>query len=143
MKKIKEFLIKTFSDCYGLDALGKALLALYLILFVLLNIALIAGNNVFVWTVRICYIAVIIIFFYRMLSKNHIARQRENNKYLIKKRAVTQWFGLQRDRIRDRKTHIYKKCPECRAVLRLKRIPGKHRAVCPKCGKSFDVTVKK
>ena len=39
------------------------------------------------------------------------------------------------------RTHIYKKCPNCHAVLRLPRRKGKHTTVCPNCSKEFKVRV--
>lgn len=77
----------------------------------------------------------------RVLSRNHTARYNENK--------FTQDFinkiRKKRDTMRQRRadvTHIYKKCPNCKAVLRLPRKVGKHTTVCPKCNNSFKVNVK-
>lgn len=64
-----------------------------------------------------------------------------NEKYKTLLGKIRATFRLTKNRFRDRKTHVYRKCPYCRAVLRLKKIRGKHRAACPRCGKSFDVKV--
>lgn len=78
---------------------------------------------------------------FRCFSKNIPARQRENRAFLRFFGAIRGWFVLQRNRIRDRKTHIYKKCPGCRRVLRLPKIKGRHTVCCPCCGKRFQVKV--
>ena len=142
MGKIRAFFGRLFAGRYGLDSLGKFNIIAILLFQILLNIGYAVKNNVFVWVVRIIYILLIILFFFRALSKNHVKRALENQKYIGLKSRITGWFRLQKQRFRDRKTHIYRKCPYCRAVLRLKRIKGKHRAACPKCGASFEVNVR-
>ncbi|MFR2916862.1 MAG: hypothetical protein ACLTKQ_08005 [Acutalibacteraceae bacterium] len=46
-----------------------------------------------------------------------------------------------RDKWAFRKTHVFKKCPGCKAVLRLPRKKGKHTVNCPHCHKNFTVHV--
>ena len=41
------------------------------------------------------------------------------------------------------KCHVYRKCPNCKAVLRLPNKVGKHTTVCPRCNKEFKVRVRK
>ena len=45
-------------------------------------------------------------------------------------------------RFSERKTHIYKTCPHCRATLRLPRAKGEHTTRCPRCGKEFGVKIR-
>lgn len=78
--------------------------------------------------------------FFRVLSRNIEARRLENQAF---NRAIMK-FREKRNVHRQRKadyTHIYKKCPGCRAVLRLPRRKGKHTTVCPKCSQKFKVYV--
>lgn len=49
---------------------------------------------------------------------------------------------LQKNKLRDRRTHVYRECPFCHAVLRLPKRPGAHSVKCPRCSEHFDVTVK-
>ena len=142
MGKIRNFFGRFFAGRHGLDNLGKINIVAVLLFLILLNVAYAVGNQIFLWTVRVIYILLIVILFFRILSKNHVKRTLENQKYLKLKESVKSWFRLQKQRIKDRKTHVYRKCPYCRAVLRLKRIKGKHRAACPKCGASFEVNVR-
>ena len=46
-------------------------------------------------------------------------------------------------RIRDRKTHVYRRCPVCKNVLRLPREVGDHGVNCPVCHGHFSVKIKK
>lgn len=78
---------------------------------------------------------------FRSLSKNRFKRGEENNAYLSKKKRFCDFFTLQKNRIKERDTHVYKKCPNCKAVLRLPRKKGKHGVVCPRCQKRFDVKI--
>lgn len=78
---------------------------------------------------------------FRCLSRNIPARQRENRGFLRIIGAVRGWFVLQKNRLRDRKTHIYRKCPSCRKMLRLPKIKGDHTVCCPCCGKRFQIKV--
>ena len=85
--------------------------------------------------------AVIIYSLFRAFSKNTLKRRDENAKYLKIKSKITGFFKLGKDRFHDRKTHVYKKCPSCRAMLRFPKKPGDHKASCPKCGHHFDVHI--
>ena len=78
---------------------------------------------------------------FRCFSKNLPARQRENRGFLRFFGRIRNWFVLQKNRIRDRKTHIYRKCPACRKILRLPKIKGEHTVCCPCCGKQFQLKV--
>lgn len=119
---------------YGNDQLNNALLVLYLILAVV---------DIFVPTfvISILMIAIIITVFVRMLSRNVYRRRTENEKFLKVWRPISSWIKFQRDKFRDRKTHAYRKCPDCKAILRLPRKPGSHTVSCPKCKKRFDVKI--
>ena len=65
----------------------------------------------------------------------------ENRAFLRFFGKIRGWFVLQKNRFRDRKTHIYRKCPGCRRTLRLPKIKGDHTVCCPCCGKKFQVKV--
>ena len=107
-----------------------------LIVFIACIIAVI---NIFVQSVYIyaAYLILLMICIMRMMSKNLEARRKENTAYLnfLKK------FRLIKNKIRDRKTHVFKKCPKCKSVLRLPKKKGAHRVVCPKCHERFDVII--
>lgn len=119
---------------YGSDRLNR---------FIVIVAFLIAIANIFIDSIWVYCASVVLLTlsFVRILSKNRYARGKENEKYLKIIRRFTGFFKLMRNKWRDRKTHVYKKCPECRAVLRLPKKKGKHTVNCPRCRKSFEVKI--
>lgn len=118
----------------GGDALGRALLVLYLVL---------ALVNAFIgsWIVYLLATAIAVYAIFRMLSRDLYARRRENAWYLRREYAVRDFLRLQHNKWRDRKTHVYRRCPACKSTLRLPRQKGKHTVRCPKCRHRFEVSI--
>ncbi len=81
------------------------------------------------------------IFIFRNMSKNIWKRHEENRKYLKVQHKVTSWFKLQRSKWTDRKTKVYRKCPNCKKTLRLPKTKGSHEVSCPCCQHDFQVKV--
>ena len=79
---------------------------------------------------------------FRFLSRNTYARKKENDWFIDKLSFIKKQREVAEQRKRDT-LHIYKKCPACKAVLRLPRRIGVHTTVCPRCGKEFKVKVRK
>lgn len=79
---------------------------------------------------------------FRVLSRNIAARRRENEWFITKLTYVKRKRELINKRKAD-KCHVYKKCPKCKAVLRLPHRLGVHKTVCPRCQKEFTVRVRK
>lgn len=134
MYRIKMALMRFMSGRYGNDDLGKLNFWLYLILLVL---------NIFLRS-RIVYIIealVIFLYFFRAFSRNIPKRQSENYKYLAIKTKIKQFFKRTKNRFRDRKTHVYRKCPNCKVFLRLPKKKGEHVCTCPKCRRDFNVKI--
>lgn len=80
---------------------------------------------------------------FRFFSRNITKRRAENAAF---RRGVGRLLQPPKRlflRVRDRKTHIFRKCPHCKSTLRLARIPGDHIVRCPSCGERFPITVKK
>ena len=121
---------------YGTDRLFFVLIFIYLIIAAL-NILFGQKLLYFVQTALLVYIM------FRVLSKNTAARRKENDKVMVLWDGVKRTFCLNRDRIRYRKTHVFRKCPSCSAQLRLPRTPGEHTVRCPRCDNRFDVKIKK
>lgn len=78
---------------------------------------------------------------FRILSKNVYRRSSENRRFKFVFDSVKNFFVLTKNRIRDIKTHRYRKCKYCKATLRLKRRRGKHTVRCPKCKGEFKVNI--
>lgn len=49
------------------------------------------------------------------------------------------WFRLRKDMWRDRKTHKYFKCRNCKAVIRVPKRKGGGVVACPKCGTRCEI----
>lgn len=134
MGKIKAALYRFMYGRYGTDALNKFLLWCYVALvFVQMVVSAFVENNAYITfaLIILTWVLVFIIFF-RMMSRNIAKRRGENEKF-------TGFFKLIRNKRRDRKTHVYRKCPNCRVTLRLPKAKGKHTVVCPKCKNRFSV----
>lgn len=126
-------LMRFMSGRYGVDSMFYVLFALSIVL---------AFVNIFVRSLILQLIinTIVIYAIFRVFSRNIGVRRREN-------KALNNLFVVLRNKRsvrRQRKadyTHVYKKCPSCRAVLRLPRRKGRHTTVCPKCNKEFKVYV--
>ncbi len=99
--------------------------------------------NIFVGSIIISVLeyALFIWTIWRCFSRNAVKRRAENMRFLKIKGKVTKWFDLIKCRFRDRKTHVYRKCPHCKNNLRLPKKKGDHTVKCPVCRGSFDVHI--
>lgn len=132
MNGFKDKLINFFRQRYGIDELYKFLLTMFIIIWVL---------NIFIRSTILYWLNLLICFFiiYRMFSKNVYKRQKENIKFIRIKDKLKGKVKLSRRKWKDRKTHIYRKCPNCKAEVRLPKKKGKHVCTCPNCKKDFNV----
>jgi DNA-directed RNA polymerase subunit RPC12/RpoP len=118
---------------YGSDTLNKVLTGVYIGWVVLYSIlSLWVNSTIYSLVYILVTIALIFAIFGRMFSRNIEKRRRENQKFCG-------FFKLRRNKFRDRKTHVYYKCPRCKAMLRLPRAKGKHTVICPRCQNRFPV----
>jgi len=119
----------------GKDQLGTFILTLSIILGVL---------NLFLELVPITLIAFALLIYeiFRFLSRNVYKRSEENRKFIAFNSKIAGFFKLTKNKIRDRKTHVYKSCPACKSTLRLPRSKGEHTVRCPRCGERFDTVIK-
>ena len=124
---------------YGNDELNIFLLVLSVIISVISR---------FIWNywVRLILHAVSLLLFglviFRTLSRNIPARAKENRLFAPTFHKVIDWFKFTFMRLRDGRTHRYYKCPKCKAKLRVKNVKGKHTIRCPKCGNTFEKTIR-
>lgn len=94
------------------------------------------------WVISIIEIALFAWSIFRLMSRNIYKRQKENQIYLKIVGKIKAPFAMMKNKWRDRKTHVYKKCPECKSTLRLPREKGKHSVRCPRCRHLFDVKIR-
>lgn len=133
--RLKEMLYRFMYGRYGNDSLGNFLFIFYIIISVV---------NIFLSSIILYLLSIVTVFFifFRMFSRNITARSKENQKFLNIKNKFISLFKIRQRQFKERKTHVYKKCPFCKATLRLPRKKGKHTCCCPKCKKSFKVTIR-
>ncbi|MBR5342334.1 MAG: hypothetical protein IK149_00390 [Oscillospiraceae bacterium] len=82
-------------------------------------------------------LALLVLTWIRMLSKNLPRRRAENARYLDLRYRVTGWFRRLKTRWDQRRDYRFFSCPSCHTTLRVPKGRGKIRIVCRKCGTSF------
>lgn len=119
---------------YGMDQLYYALLIVYAVLAVI---------NIFISSpiISVLIWAVLVLALFRVFSRNGPKRRLENEKFLTIWNPAKAKFLFTVRRIREIKTRRYRKCPQCKAVLRLPRKTGKHVVECPGCHKDFKLNI--
>ena len=128
-------LMQLMSGRYGVDNLNYFIYALAVLLAVI---------NIFLRFELIQLVVYLLMFYgiFRTLSRNLEARRRENYWFKNKLNFIMRQKELYNQRKND-KFHVYKKCPSCKAILRLPYRIGTHTTVCPRCSREFTVKVKK
>lgn len=140
MMKFREKLAAFFYGRNGVDQLYRFHLIVLIVLMVAnMILGAIEGTGVVCMILSILMTALIVYMFFRVLSKNIVARRIENNKYLAVQNKVTSWFKLQQRKFKERKTHSFKNCPHCKKTVRLRKIKGEHTVLCPLCKGTFKV----
>ncbi len=134
MSNFRNKLISFMYGRYGMDALYGALLTVSVVLAVI-NLFVHSGILSAIGTVLLVYAV------FRCFSKNHAARRKENDLWLKVWIPVGKWFGGMIIRLRDIRTKRYRRCPSCKATLRLPIKRGKHYVKCPKCRAEFSVRI--
>ncbi len=133
MGKIKSAIYRFMYGRYGTDKLGNCLMIVYVVIVLLHTVLTIFIDNVFFdlisWLVAI---ALFVLIIWRMMSRKIAKRRLENEKFC-------NFFKLRKNKFKDRKTHVYRTCPACKATLRLPRAKGVHTVVCPRCKHRFSV----
>lgn len=81
-----------------------------------------------------------LIFFgciFRIMSKNILARQKENNKFLQYWNPIRAWLKTKYNTLKSSRNYKYFKCPNCKQELRVPRGKGKIAVTCKKCNTKF------
>ncbi|MFG6331537.1 MAG: zinc-ribbon domain-containing protein [Lachnospiraceae bacterium] len=116
---------------YGQDAFSRFLLGAVLVCIVL---------NVLFRSRLLGGIAWILLFYtyFRIFSRNHGARFRENERYLQATARFRFWADQQKRLAGERKYHHIYTCPGCRQKIRIPKGKGKIMVRCPRCGREFQ-----
>lgn len=128
---MKEKFLRFMAGRYGVDQLSRFLSFVALALIVL---NLFFRSSV-LW---ILGIAVLVLTYVRMFSKNFEKRRKENERYLQLKYKLTSGFRNWNDRRKQSRDYVFFRCPSCHAMLRVPRGKGKIRVTCRKCGNAFE-----
>lgn len=119
---------------YGIDQLSRFMLVVTFVLCIL---------SIFIRTyiISLLILALIIIIYFRMFSKNIYKRAAENEKYLRfisnfkgKASAGTSSYSKNAE---QRKYYKFFKCPGCSQKIRIPKGHGKIEIRCPKCNTKF------
>ena len=129
--KIRSSFASFMAGRYGADQLGMTMLWTALILSIV-------GSFSRVGLLTLMSDALLLLMFWRMLSKDRLKRQHENQTYLQKtygaRKAVTEWIN----RVKNGKKYRYFTCPQCKKRLRVPRGVGNITITCKGCGNKFD-----
>ena len=134
MWRLRQALASFMYGRYGVDKLYWFLFGIWAFLTVI---------NAFIGS-TLLYIAGLLVLgyqFFRVFSKNIYSRSRENQAFLRFFEKAKSIFALQTSRIRDIGKKRYRRCRNCKAVLRLPIKRGKKTVKCPKCNRTFDVFI--
>ena len=82
-------------------------------------------------------LVLLVLCYFRMLSRDLYRRRSENERYLREKEKLRAKLRILRERWNQRKDYKFFTCPSCKAVMRVPRGRGKIRIVCHKCGNTF------
>ena len=127
---IRNFLRNFMIGRYGPDHLGVAM--------ILLSLAL-SLTHTFTRIAVLLYISYLIagLALFRILSRNITKRRAENDKFIRYwwpiKTKISRYYANFKQRV----THKFFKCPNCRNTLRAPKGKGKIQVTCPKCKERF------
>lgn len=132
LDKLRAAMARFMSGRYGADQLSMAMVIAALVVSILGSffgarmVAMVLSD------------ALLIVAFFRMLSKDRYRRAHENEVYLSKtegvRRGITEWLN----RVKNGKKYRYFTCPKCKQRLRVPRGVGNVTITCKSCGTKFD-----
>lgn len=131
MDKVRKKLAEFFADRYGHDTFNQVLLYIAL---ALLLIGIFTKYMIF----NTLGLVIIIYVYFRMLSKNIPKRYEENQKFLKLTSPIRSRFNILKRRFRDRKTHKYLTCPNCKKTMRVPKGKGRIKVTCAHCTFTFE-----
>ncbi len=133
---MREKFIRFMMGRYGQDDLNRLLSIAGLIVLVIsvITIRFVPYLSSILWIIAV---ALIVICYYRMFSRDIAKRSAENQKFL----SLRYKFAVEKQRRAERaaqsKDYKFFKCPKCGVYNRIPRGKGKIEITCPKCGEKF------
>jgi len=134
LNSFREKLMRFMNGRYGSDQLNMALLVVYFLLFLVSMLTRTPAIAIAMWAVLICSM-------FRSFSRNIYARQKENRTFLKFWNPVKSKISLSVRRLREIQVYRFRRCAQCKTVLRLPRRTGRHMVRCPRCKHRFSVRV--
>lgn len=111
---------------YGVDEFSTFLIRAALVIMLIACVPKLSFLSSLSWTL-------LIIAIYRSCSKKITARSRERDWYLKKTEKIRARFQIYRRIWKERKTHRYFKCSNCRTFVRVPKGKGRIEITCTKC----------
>ena len=156
--RLRESYMRFMYGRYGNDTLNHFLSGFYILLVILgfiLRILVVLTKSVILYKIRYAFYILSLVVFavtvFRSLSKNIARRAKENEVFMRWWGNWQPYFTKKAEQMKPKlrllarkmqdSDHVYKKCPACKAVLRLAKKSGKHTTRCPSCGKRFEVRI--
>lgn len=130
MSNWKYRLFQLMQGRYGMDSFGKFLLITSMIVVLL-------SNFIHIRFVYLLGLALLVYGYFRMMSRNIPARQRENQKYLSLTYGLRQGFSGMKAQSQQRQYYAFYKCKSCGQSVRVPKGKGKINITCPGCGNVF------
>lgn len=129
--KIQKLLVGRYAR---MDQLNNTLMRTSLVLLLL---------NLFLPTSIAFWLAVALLLWvnYRFFSKRIYPRSNENTRYVSKMDKLKKKINLSKEKIKERKTYAFFKCPNCKQQLRAPKRKGKIKVTCSTCKEQFSKTV--
>ena len=131
LNKIRASFARFMSGRYGSDQLNMSMLWTALIMSII-------GSISKVGLITLMADALLLLIFFRMLSKDRYKRQHENQVFLQKTYKITQSVTEWTNRMKNSKKYRYFTCPKCKKRLRVPRGVGNITITCKGCGNKFD-----
>lgn len=131
MNNFKRRLYEFMYGRYGSDALN-----IFLIIFVMVSLLI---NSFFIrnYPITIALWLCLILYCFRMYSRNIIKRRKENEVFLKITKPLRKRYSLMKKQKQDPQNK-YVLCPSCQQIIRVPKNRGKITITCPTCQKRFD-----
>ena len=139
MHRFRAFMARLMYGRYGVDRLYTGFFVLFLIIAIINLFVPVAWLSLIL---SLLNLFIVFFMFYRVFSKKIYKRKREEAIYLGILYKVKRPFTIAKRKFKDRKTHVYKKCPSCKTHLRFPKKKGTIMVTCPKCKNSFKIKMK-
>ena len=119
---------------YGTDSLNRGLFILY---FAVWLVATVLRATIFGWIFAPILWVILGYLLFRTFSRNIPRRQAENQWFLRWWYPTQRWFAHQFTRVKDVRRFRYRRCPACKAMLRLPIKRGRRTVTCHRCRRQF------